>query len=99
MVVYVYWIVKKYFKHFQGEQNMETYIFTKSSNFTTRGYNLRIIVYRMINNAPIYVGEEQVNTASYYGDEPTAYQIISAKVGYRMKDRYSLVKKVKLYNI
>lgn len=69
---------------------MPSYIFVKSKS-TRRGYNLCIRVYKIVRGVPKYLGERDVNTASYKGDKPVASLIIAEKEGYKT-DGYHILR-------
>jgi len=52
---------------------MKTFIYKVENKRpqTTGGVKQDIVVYRMKNNKPHFVGKTEVNTASYKGDEGT----------------------------
>ena len=72
---------------------MKTYIYKVTPSSPIRGYNRTIEVYRVKNNKPIYLGEDDhINTASYKGDRATALQAVAEFEGYKFKG-YDIVRK------
>lgn len=68
------------------------FLFVIKTNFLEKGYNRRIVVYATTSTKerPIEVGENQVNTGSYRGDEASAKEVIKEAFGYKMTDDYNL---------
>ncbi|HDY88604.1 MAG TPA: hypothetical protein ENH82_10920 [bacterium] len=48
--------------------NQRTYIYLTENSSIARGKNRNICVYRIKKNKPVYLGDRDVNTASYEGD-------------------------------
>lgn len=64
---------------------MQTFIYTAENKLFIHGYNKRIIVYRIKNNTPEYIGiDDRINTASWKGEVAVASKIISDNLGYKM---------------
>ena len=81
---------------------MKTYIFKVIQSSPLRGYNREIIVYRIKNNQPLFIGSDnKVNTASYKGDYAIACNVLKAVEGYKMTKcgYYLQTNKVKLLEI
>lgn len=81
---------------------MKTFIFKAINNSSVRGFNREIIVYRLKNNQPSFVGcNDEINTASYKGDHAVAAQIIADNTSHKMDARgYDLVsKQIKIISI
>lgn len=71
----------------------KSFIYTITES-PARGSNLRVNVYRIKRNAPVYLGCQDVNTASYYGNYATACQVIAAAGEAPMGDSYRLRNKL-----
>ncbi|AHK11327.1 hypothetical protein S14_218 [Shewanella sp. phage 1/4] len=64
---------------------MKTYLYTVDYDSSARGYNRTIVVYRIKNNQPLFVGSNnEINTASYKGDYAIACELISANDSHKM---------------
>lgn len=74
---------------------MRTYIYKAIDSSDKRGYNRTIIVYRVINNKPEYLGiNDEIHTAGYKGDRAVAAEIIHEKTGAKWADNgYTLLSK------
>jgi len=69
---------------------MKTYIY-KAIDKGDRGFNRTIVVYRVINNKPVYLGSNsQIDTASTYGDKGEAVRLIGKLCGHK-HDNYSFL--------
>jgi len=70
---------------------MKTYLFKATDSSTVRGYNRTIDVYRMKHNRPEWIGrDDEINTASTYGDKGEAVQLI-AKIEGVKADSYNIL--------
>ena len=69
---------------------MKTYIYKVTYSNHKRGYNRLVEVYRVKNNVPSYIGDHDINTASYKGDRACASNVIADVDGHIIKDGYHL---------
>lgn len=54
------------------------FIYTETNSSSARGYNKTITVYRLVNNEPFFVGEDnKINTASWVGGKAIVSKIIA----------------------
>ena len=70
---------------------MPSYIFVKKPA-SVRGYTYSIVVYKIVNNKPEFLGSKDVNAASFKGDTPTAHNIIAEKENFKT-DGYFIKRK------
>jgi len=76
----------------------KTYIYTLGKS-DKRGYDLCLMVYRMKRNSPHFIGELDVNTASYKGANATVCNLISKIDNIPMSDGYKISGDVKIYAV
>ena len=81
--------------------SMITFIFKVIHKSDKRGYNREVLVYRIKNNEPLFIGcDDEINTASYRGDRAIANWIIANELGFKMANNYDLKRKdVRLFEI
>lgn len=81
---------------------METYIFIAVSKSYVKRYNRTITLWRVKNNKPERIGEDnRIHTASYKGDHAVACQVIADNTNHKMaKCGYILASKnIRVYDI
>lgn len=80
---------------------MITFIYKVIKSSNKRGYNREVLVYRIKNNKPDFIGyDDEINTASYKGDKAIASWIIANKLGFKMKNGYDLKRKdIRLFEV
>ncbi len=76
----------------------KTYIYTLGKS-DKRGYNLCLMVYRMKRNVPIFIGEADVNTAAYKGNNATVCSLISREEKIPMIDGYRISGDVEIHHV
>lgn len=70
---------------------MKTYFYTVKNSSTRRGYNQTVTVYRVVKNIPVMIGyNDQIDTASTYGEYGEAVRILDFHGIEKAKDSYSL---------
>lgn len=77
---------------------MKSFIFTVTES-PKRGCNRRITAYRIKRNLPVFLGYEDVNTASFYGNPATARQIIAKAGEATMVDSYNFTQQHSLQEV
>ena len=77
---------------------MKTYIFVQGEA-VQRGRNTSITVYRVVNNVPVYIDDNEYNTGSWKGPLATAHNLIAAKEGYKTDGYYITRKDVQVIQI
>ena len=79
---------------------MKTYIYTATEGSTARGYNRTINVYRVKNNKPTWIGQDnKINTASTYGDKGEAVQLIGSVCGHKHNNYKFLSTNIQIFEV
>jgi len=79
---------------------MKTYIYKATNSNPKRGYNRYVTVYRVKNNVPSWIGDVDINTASYKGDRACASKVIADVDGHSIKGGYILDSKdIQLFEV
>lgn len=74
---------------------MKTYIYNAIDSSEKRRFNRTVVVYRVKNNKPVFIGyDDEIHTAAYKGDHAIASKIIHEKTGAKWADNgYTLASK------
>jgi len=72
---------------------MKTYIFNTLDSSTQRGCNVTVQVYRVKGNKPSFIGCSHHHTATWFGAQAQACQVIAKEDGHKLRDSYSLAAK------
>lgn len=79
-----------------------SFIYKVENHSSKRGYNRTIVVYRMVDNAPLLVAlNDKISPASYKGNIAVVANIIADKYPeeYTVTDGYRLDQPVKIFEI